>query len=152
MFGRNYLSIPNFSDATAEVWAWIINLIMHFARYVITYPCWNSSQTMLVKGATDNILEHGNLIHKFWPRPLICTIVNTNYINHYNPTIWDSEYLNQWLTTTLLHVINKAVSSACKYLIVDIVVMRQGGNKGSEWVSMQALMYKIVPTWLRDKI
>ena len=28
------------------------NLIPHFARHVITYPCWDLSQTMLVKVAT----------------------------------------------------------------------------------------------------
>ena len=94
------------------------------------------------RGVTDKILEHGNLIHKFWPRPLIRIFVNTNIINHYNPIMWDSEYLHQWLTTILFHVINEAVTSACKYLIDYIVIQRKGVNKGSESASIHALMFK----------
>ena len=51
---------PNFNGCTVEVWEWIrifislwewiSNLISHFAVHVITYPCWDSSKTMLVKG------------------------------------------------------------------------------------------------------
>ena len=115
---------PNFNGATIEVWEWIHNFMLHFTEYVITYPCWDQSWTMLVKWAPGNILERGNFIHKYWLRPLICIIVNTNIINHYNSIMWDSEYLHQWLTTILFHVIDEAVSSACKYLIGDIVVSR----------------------------
>ena len=42
---------PNFSGCTVEVWEWISNFIPHFTRHVITYPYWEWSQSMLVKGA-----------------------------------------------------------------------------------------------------
>ena len=40
-----------YSFPTVEVWEWISNFILHFAGYVIHYPCWDQSYTMLVKGA-----------------------------------------------------------------------------------------------------
>ena len=43
---------PNFNGCTVEVWEWIGNFIPHFIMGVITYPFWDSSQSMLVKGAT----------------------------------------------------------------------------------------------------
>ena len=49
----NYLSIPNFNGCTVEVWEWISNFIAYFTVHVITYPCWDYSQSMSVKGATD---------------------------------------------------------------------------------------------------
>ena len=42
----NTYPFPNFNGATVEVWEWISNFIPHF----ITYPCWDSSKTMLIKG------------------------------------------------------------------------------------------------------
>ena len=42
-------SFPNFNSTTVEVWEWISNFIPHFSGYVIIYPCWDESQTMLVK-------------------------------------------------------------------------------------------------------
>ena len=50
--GWNYLSIIKCNGATAEDWEWISNFIPHFTGHVITYPCWDWSWTMLVKGAT----------------------------------------------------------------------------------------------------
>ena len=44
---------PNFNGATIEVWKWVSNFIPHFIMGVITYPCYDLSQTMLVKGAPD---------------------------------------------------------------------------------------------------
>ena len=32
---------PNFNGFTAEVWVWMNNVIPHFTRYVIIYPCWD---------------------------------------------------------------------------------------------------------------
>ena len=40
----------NFNCATVVVSEWISNFIPHFIMDVITYPCWDLSQTMLVKG------------------------------------------------------------------------------------------------------
>ena len=45
----------NFNGATVEVWEWISNFIPHYTVYVITYPYWDQSQSMLVKGATGVI-------------------------------------------------------------------------------------------------
>ena len=42
----------NFNGATVEVFEWISNFIPHLTGRVITYPCYDESQTMLVKGAT----------------------------------------------------------------------------------------------------
>ena len=41
----------NFHSATVQVWEWISNFIPQFTVYVITYPCWNCSLSLLVKGA-----------------------------------------------------------------------------------------------------
>ena len=40
---------PKFSGATVEVLEWIINFIPHITGHVITYPCWDSSYSMLSK-------------------------------------------------------------------------------------------------------
>ena len=42
---------PNFNGATLEVWEWVSNFIPHFIMGLITYPCWDLSWSMLVKGA-----------------------------------------------------------------------------------------------------
>ena len=42
---------PNFNGCTVEVWGWISDSIPHFMINVITYPCWDYSWIMLVKGA-----------------------------------------------------------------------------------------------------
>ena len=41
----------NFNSAIIEVWEWISNHIPYFSGHVITYPCWDWSQSILVKGA-----------------------------------------------------------------------------------------------------
>ena len=42
---------PSFNSYTVEVWEWISNFIAHFIMYVITFPCCDWSQSMLVKRA-----------------------------------------------------------------------------------------------------
>ena len=42
---------PNFSGAAIEVWEWISNVFLHVTGHVVTYPCWDLSKSMLVKGA-----------------------------------------------------------------------------------------------------
>ena len=41
---------PNFNASTVEVWEWISNFIQHFIMDLITYPCWDLSYFMSVKG------------------------------------------------------------------------------------------------------
>ena len=41
-----------------EVWEWISNFILHMARHVITYPCWEQSKFMFVKGSQLFELTH----------------------------------------------------------------------------------------------
>ena len=48
---------PNFNGATAEVWEWKSNFIPHIIMDVITYSCWDSSTSILVKGAHWVLLE-----------------------------------------------------------------------------------------------
>ena len=43
----------NFKGCTVEVYEWISNVIPLFIKHVITYPCWDLSQTMFVKGAPE---------------------------------------------------------------------------------------------------
>ena len=40
---------PKFNGATVEVGEWIGNFNPHFPRHVITYPCWDESQSMVVE-------------------------------------------------------------------------------------------------------
>ena len=47
-------SFPNVTGCIVEVWEWIINFIPHFTGHVITYPCWDKSGTMLIKGYPGN--------------------------------------------------------------------------------------------------
>ena len=53
MYDEITYPFPNFNSETVEVWEWIRNFIIHFIGDVITYPCWDLSQSMLVKGAPD---------------------------------------------------------------------------------------------------
>ena len=46
---------PNFNGCTIEVWEWISNFIPHYTRCVITCPCWDLSQSMLVKWAPGGV-------------------------------------------------------------------------------------------------
>ena len=47
----------NFNDATAEIYKWISNSIPHFTGRVNTYPRRDWSETMLVKGAMEQIIR-----------------------------------------------------------------------------------------------
>ena len=46
-----FLHSNTFNCATVEVWEWISNSIQHFTAHVITFPFWDQSWTILVKGA-----------------------------------------------------------------------------------------------------
>ena len=45
----------NFNGSNVEVYEWISNFIPQFMMDVITYPCMDWNQTMLVKGATGMV-------------------------------------------------------------------------------------------------
>ena len=47
---------PNFKSATVEVWELISNFIPQFIKDVITNPCWDQNQTVLVKGVTGGVV------------------------------------------------------------------------------------------------
>ena len=49
--GWNYLSIPKLQWCNRWSLELISNFIPDFIEHVITYPCWNLSQNVLVKGA-----------------------------------------------------------------------------------------------------
>ena len=49
MWGKITYPLPKVNGATIEVPEWISNYILHFAVHVITYPCRDESQSMLVK-------------------------------------------------------------------------------------------------------
>ena len=52
-------------------WEWISNFIPHFIMHIITYPCWDWSWPMLIKGA------HGNFcVFIIWGQPLVCLYVH----------------------------------------------------------------------------
>ena len=44
--------LPNFNGATIDVWEWITIFIPHFIMFVIAYPRWHLSQSMLLKWDT----------------------------------------------------------------------------------------------------
>ena len=44
---------PDFNGATVDVWEWKSNFTPPFTEHVITYPCWDWSQTMLGKGGPE---------------------------------------------------------------------------------------------------
>ena len=41
----------NINCATVDVWQWICNFIQHFTGHMVSYPCWDFSQSVLVKQA-----------------------------------------------------------------------------------------------------
>ena len=46
-------SVPNFNNATVEVWEWKSNFTSQLIVHVITYANWDYSETMVVKRAPD---------------------------------------------------------------------------------------------------
>ena len=47
---------------TSMVWEWISNFIPYFMMDAITYPCWDYSKSMSVKGATDGYMYSHTLV------------------------------------------------------------------------------------------
>ena len=40
---KSRIHSQNFNGANVEVWQWIINFILYFTEYLVTYPCWDWS-------------------------------------------------------------------------------------------------------------
>ena len=49
VWGEITYSFPNFNGCTVEVWEWISDFTPHFIKDVITYSCWEWSESMSVK-------------------------------------------------------------------------------------------------------
>ena len=49
---------------TSAVWEWISYFIPHITERVITYPCWDLSQSMLVKGTSGVELQNSGNVRK----------------------------------------------------------------------------------------
>ena len=52
-----------FNGSTIEVWEWISNFIPHFTMDVITYPCWDQTKTMLIKGTPGDKSHPSHVLH-----------------------------------------------------------------------------------------
>ena len=55
---KNVITIEHWFTilSIVEVWKWICNF-PHFMGHVVTYPCWDYSWSMSIKGAPDYIVE-----------------------------------------------------------------------------------------------
>ena len=52
---------PNFHGTATEVWKWVSNFIPYFTGHVIICPCWDLSQSILVKKTSDLHMSSKNL-------------------------------------------------------------------------------------------
>ena len=75
---------PNLNSTAVEVWEWISNFVPHFTEYMymITYPCWDYSWIMLLKGWGDwvecwswNILMHFLMSFKCLLHNVLCLLL-----------------------------------------------------------------------------
>ena len=55
----------HFQTSKIQVWEWKIYFIPHFIMDVLTYPCWDLSDAILVKGALDDIINDRNCMFKY---------------------------------------------------------------------------------------
>ena len=53
---------PNCSSCAGEVWEWISSFISHFTDQVITYPCWDLSESISVKEAPWHSIIVGSIV------------------------------------------------------------------------------------------
>ena len=51
------ISFPNINGFTVEISAWISNFIPNFIMDEIIYPCWDLSESLLVKWATEVVIH-----------------------------------------------------------------------------------------------
>ena len=75
---------PNFNGVAVEVKGWISYFFPHLTGHVITYRCWDLSQTMLVvvKKATNPSLNHNTLMQRWTKSPHYILNMNMMPVNH----------------------------------------------------------------------
>ena len=124
---------PNFNGVTLEVWEWISNFIPCFIMDVIMCPCWDWSQTMVVKGAPGGSygVSYGDLIvwvpgceylvrfFCWWNWTLLmlkpCSIIHRN-----------------WVNTTAINAMNPCVTRSTKAIVLIIQDNWAVHEKGSQ--------------------
>ena len=57
-----------FNRFTDEVWEWIGDFTPHFIMDVITYPCWDQSWNVLVKGASSHHWAKFDILRDVMPK------------------------------------------------------------------------------------
>ena len=57
VWDENTYTYTNFNSLIVEVLEWISNFIPHFMMDVITYPCWEWRQPLLIKGSRYRISQ-----------------------------------------------------------------------------------------------
>ena len=89
----NKITYPfqDFNDATVEVWKWIRNFIPHLIMDVITYPCWDWRQSILVKGPQNALKQF--LWYWTWAMNN-CLFSHKNYVNFHRFLLCFSTFLN----------------------------------------------------------
>ena len=75
---------------TVEVWEWISNFIPHLKVDVITYPCWDYTYSMLVKGVPGSSLAASVLY-------IVDNIVFSRK-NLMDSIYWFGEFVMWWIT------------------------------------------------------
>ena len=65
--------LPKFSGTTVEVWEWLSNFIHNFKMDVITYPCWDWSYCLIIKGAPGQYMSSVHVIHAYATRSRVET-------------------------------------------------------------------------------
>ena len=61
------LPFPNIDKGAFKVWKLISNFIPYFTGHVITYPCWDSSYSMLAKGPLVDEIHLFTLLYHHMP-------------------------------------------------------------------------------------
>ena len=122
----------NFNGCAVEVMEWIINFIAHFIMDIIAYPCWDQSQSMLVKGATD--IKPHNCRASHWPCPHNCCVPNkhctTLYINYTANQLFGTFVLvKQFHWKTLFCIPMQPLIAACFHICRNVFI----GNEVMYW-------------------
>ena len=133
--------LPNFNGATVEVWEWRSNFIPHFIMDVICNPCWDWSQTMLIKGAPEVSKIHMQLAY-IHPIIYLCNsfvlcfvVVNSlrprQNRRHFADDVFKCNFLNAnvWILTKIsLKFVPKGPINNIRTL-VQIMAWRRTGDK-----------------------
>ena len=109
----NYLWIPNFNGSTVELWEWVTNFNPQIIVNVITYPCWDSSYSILVQGLLGYIVLSTDL----------CIWLNFEMASHVFGESLTSEYLN--FISRILNTITKVWTSSIFASIHFVMIERR---------------------------